>query len=122
MEPPRSLIPDMGAAVGPGQIANHMTPRSWGLLLVVSAFLLLGAGETDTSPAGSPPKPEAVSFLLVKGHVVSLSAEACVIRNAKGEAVSFTVDEQTAIVGIVQEGDWVAVYASPDGVARSIFK
>ncbi len=122
MEPPKSLIPDVGGAVDPGQIAHHMEPRSRGWLLVVLALLLLGAGETGRSSAEPTSKPEAVSFLLVTGELVSLSAEACVIKDSKGEIVSFKVDEQTSMVDFVHEDDLVEVYASPEGVARSIFK
>lgn len=122
MEPPRSLIPDVGGAVGPCQIVHHLASRSSGLLLIVLALLLLGAWETGISPAESPSKPEAVSFLLVKGQLMSLSSESCVIRDSKGEIIAFKVDEQTKMVGIVREGDLVEVYASPNGLARSIFK
>ncbi|HEX9741758.1 MAG TPA: hypothetical protein VGA17_03110, partial [Nitrospiraceae bacterium] len=86
------------------------------------ALLLLGAGETSRSHADSHPSSEAGSFLLVKGELVSLSAEACVIKDSTGEVISFTVDEQTSMIDFVREGDLVEVYASPDGLVRSIFK
>jgi len=99
-----------------------MTPRLHGVLLAVLAFLLLGAGETSRPQADSHPSSEAGSFLLVKGELLSLSAESCVIKDSKREIVSFKVDEQTSMVDFVHEGDQVEVYASPEGVARSIFK
>jgi len=122
MEPPQSLIPNVGGAVAPDQIVHHMTFRYWGWLLVVLAFLLLGAGEADRSHAESPARPEAVSFLLVKGELMSLSEESCVIKDSKGETIAFKVDEQTSMVGFVHEGDAVEVYASPEGLVRSVFK
>lgn len=122
MEPPSVLIPDVGGAVGPRQTVHHLAARSSWLLLIVLAQLLLGAGETDRSPATSPSEPEAVSFLLVKGELMSLSAESCVIKDSMGEIITFEVDEGTKMVDIVLEGDLIEVYASPEGVVRSIFK
>lgn len=122
MEPPRSLIPDVGGAVGPGQIVDHLSSCSWGMLLIVLALLLLGAGETDKSPAEPPSRPEAVSFLLVKGELMALSAESCIIKDSMGKIISFKVDEQTSMIDFVHEGDLVEVYASPEGLARSVFK
>ena len=63
-----------------------------------------------------------MSFLLVKGELISLSAESCVVKDSKGEIIAFTVDEQTSMVDFVHEGDLVEVYASPQGLARSVFK
>lgn len=102
--------------------ARHMTPHSRRLLLVVLALLLLGAGETGQSRAEPSSRPEAVSFLLVKGQLMSLSPETCVIKDSKGEIIAFKMDEHTSMVDIVYEGDLVEVYASPQGVARSVFK
>jgi len=122
VEPPRLLIQDMGVTVAPGRIVHHMAPWSWGWLLVVLALLLLGAGETGRSQAGSASRSEAASFLLVKGQLMSLSPESCVIKDAKGEIIAFKVDEQTSTGDFVHEGDLVEVYASPEGLARYVFK
>jgi hypothetical protein len=93
-----------------------------GVPLIVLALSLLGAGETDRPPAGPLAGSEAVSFLLIKGQLMSLSPESCVIKDSKGEIIGFKVDEQTSMVDFVHEGDLVEVYASPEGLARSVFK
>ncbi|MGH8863472.1 MAG: hypothetical protein ACREVZ_02310, partial [Burkholderiales bacterium] len=56
----------------------------------------------------------------MKGEVVMLSEEVCVVRDATGKSVLFKIDKGTKIDGSVKEGKTVEVTASDDGRALSI--
>jgi hypothetical protein len=123
MEPPSLLIPDAAGMVDPRQIARCLASRPAWLLLIILAVFLSGAGGAGGSSAGGSPETESPAFVLAEGELVSLSSDVCVLRDVRGKGLSsFTVDGRTTIVDIVREGDPVVVYASPEGLARSIFK
>lgn len=87
--------------------------------LAVLIFFPLGVGgggkhaHADSKPATSSPQ-------LMKGEVVMLSEEVCVVRDATGKSVLFKIDKGTKIDGSVKEGKTVEVTASDDGRALSI--
>ncbi len=70
--------------------------------------------------AGTDPKPATASPQLMKGEVIMLSGEVCVVKDATGKSVLFKIYKETKIDGAVKEGKVVEVAASADGVALSI--
>jgi hypothetical protein len=88
--------------------------------LVLLVFVPLGAGGETHARAGSDSKPAASSLQLLKGEVVMLSGEVCVVKDATGKSVLFKIDKGTEIDKSVKEGKTVEVSAAADGVALSI--
>lgn len=89
--------------------------------LVILEFFPLGVGGggrhalaivDSKSPTSSPQ--------LMKGEVVMLSGEVCVVKDAAGTSVLFRIDKGTKIDGSVKEGQKVEVSASADGRVLSI--
>jgi len=97
---------------------KHAYFASGGLATLI--FFALGAGGAHDALAGPDSKAAAVAAQLVKGEVVLLSGEVCVVRDATGRSVLFKVDKGTKIDGSVKEGKKVEVAATSDGVALSI--
>ncbi len=83
-------------------------------------FFPLGAGGGKHVLAGADLKSAPSSPQLMKGEVVMLSGEVCVVRDATGRSVLFKIDKGTKIDGSVKEGKKVEVTASADGVALFI--
>lgn len=88
-----------------------------GLVVLVCLPLDVG-GEgkhafADSQSATSSPQS-------MKGEVVMLAGEVCVVRDATGKSVLFRIDKGTKIDGSVKEGKKVEVSASADGRALSI--
>lgn len=97
---------------------KHACLTSGGPAILI--LFVLGAGGAQDAPAGPDSKAAAVAAQLVKGEVVMLSGEVCVVKDAAGKSVLFKVDKGTKIDGLVKEGKKVEVSASADGVALSI--
>lgn len=79
-----------------------------------------GAGGASDAFAGADSKSATSSPQLIKGEVVMLSGEVCVVKDATGKSVLFKVDKETKIDGSVKEGKKVEVSASADGRALVI--
>jgi hypothetical protein len=88
--------------------------------LVVLTFFLLRVGGAPDALAGPDPKAAAAAAQQVKGEVVMLAGEVCVVRDATGKSVLFKIDKETKIDGSVKEGRKVEVSASADGRALVI--
>lgn len=90
-----------------------------GLAMLIFFPLGVGGGGkhaltiADSKSATSSPQS-------MKGEVVMLSEEVCVVRDATGKSVLFKIDKGTKIDGSVKEGKTVEVTASDDGRALSI--
>lgn len=80
----------------------------------------LGVGGGKHACAGADSKSATSSPQSMKGEVVMLAGEVCVVRDATGKSVLFKVDKETKIDGSVKEGKKVEVSASADGRALSI--
>ncbi len=89
-----------------------------GLALLI--FSLLGAGGGNHALAGADSKFAPVPAQSVKGEVVMLGGEVCVVRDEAGKSVLFKIDKGTKIEGAVKEGKKVEVSASADGQAIAI--
>ena len=91
----------------------------YGGLALLIVFPLGVGGEIPA--LGSADSKTATSFpQLMKGEVIMLAGEVCVVRDATGKSVLFKIDKGTKIDGLVKEGKIVEVSASADGVALSI--
>lgn len=83
----------------------------YGGLVLLSVFPCetgSGVAHADSKSASSVPQ-------LMKGEVVMLAGEVCVVRDATGKSVLFNIDKDTKIDGVVKEGKKVEVSASADG-------
>jgi hypothetical protein len=89
-------------------------------VLATLILFALGAGRAPDVLAGPDPKAAPAAAQLVKGEVVMLAGEVCVVKDAAGKSVLFKVDKETKIDGAVKEGKKVEISASADGVALSI--
>ncbi len=97
---------------------KHRYLISGGLALLI--FVPLGAGGGTPAHADADSKTAASSPQSLKGEVVMLSGELCVVKDATGKSVLFKVDKETRIDGSVKEGKKVEVSASSDGRALAI--
>lgn len=88
--------------------------------LVALIVFALGASGAPDPPVGPDSKTAGVAAQLVKGEVVMLAGEVCVIKDAAGKSVLFKVDKETKMDGSVKEGKKVEISASADGLALSI--
>jgi len=88
--------------------------------LVALILFALGAGGASDAVTGPDSKAAAAAAQLVKGEVVMLAGEVCVVKDAAGKSVLFKVDKETKIDGAVKEGKKVEISASADGLALSI--
>jgi hypothetical protein len=91
---------------------------SGGLVLLI--LCASGAGGASDALAGTDSKSAAASSQVMKGEVVMMAGEVCVVKDAAGKSVLFKVDKETKIDGSVKEGKKVEVSASADGRALSI--
>lgn len=89
-----------------------------GLALLI--FFPLGVGGGKHALAGADSESSPSSPQSMKGEVVMLSGEVCVVRDATGKSVLFKIDKGTKIDGSVKEGKKVEVSASADGRALVI--
>jgi hypothetical protein len=87
--------------------------------LIALILFALGTGRAPDALAG-PDSKTAAAAQLVKGEVVMLGGEVCVVKDATGKSVLFKVDKETKIDGSVKEGKKVEISASADGLALSI--
>jgi hypothetical protein len=88
--------------------------------LAMLIFFPLGVGGGKHARAGVDSKSATSSPQSMKGEVVMLSGEVCVVRDATGKSVLFKIDKGTKIDASVKEGKMVEVSASADGQALSI--
>lgn len=88
--------------------------------LVLLIFFPLGAGGGSYARADTDSKSATSSPQSMRGAVVMLAGEVCVVKDAAGKSVLFKVDKETKIDGSVQEGKKVEISASADGRALSI--
>jgi hypothetical protein len=86
-------------------------------MLIVLPF---GAGGGKQARASADPTPATAFPQVIKGEIVMLSTEVCVVRDATGKTVLFKIDKGTKIDKSVKEGKTVEVSASVDGLAFSI--
>ena len=88
----------------------------YGVLVVLIVFPLgSGGGRAGADSKSTPSSPQSM-----KGEVVMLSGEVCVVKDEAGKSVLFKVDKETKIDGSVKEGKKVEVSASADGRALAI--
>jgi len=80
----------------------------------------LGVGGGKLARAGTDQKPAASSPISMKGEVIMLSGEVCVVRDNAGKSVLFKIDRGTKIDKSVKEGKTVEVAATADGMALYI--
>ena len=92
----------------------------YGGFVLLVLFPLGTGGDGGHVHAGADSKAAASFPQSLKGEVVMLSGEVCVVRDATGKSVLFKVDKETKIDGSVKEGKTVEVSASSDGRALSI--
>ena len=97
---------------------KHAYLISGGLATLI--LFALGACGAHDALAGPDSKAAAVAAQVMKGEVVMLSGEVCVVRDATGRSVLFKIDKETKIDGSVKEGKKVEVSASADGRALVI--
>ncbi|OGW64249.1 MAG: hypothetical protein A3H49_07500 [Nitrospirae bacterium RIFCSPLOWO2_02_FULL_62_14] len=83
-------------------------------------IFLAGAGGGKQAHAATDPNPASVSPQLLKGEIIMLSEEVCVVKDATGKTMMFKINKETKIGKSVKEGQIVEVSASADGVALSI--
>jgi hypothetical protein len=92
----------------------------YGGFVLLVLFPLGTGGEGGHARASADSKPQASSPQSMKGEVVMLSGEVCVVKDSTGKSVLFRIDKGTRIDGSVKEGKTVEVSASVDGRALSI--
>ena len=97
---------------------RHKCLRYGGLAILI--LFPIGMGGAERSYAGSDPKPATSSPQLLKGEIIMLSEEVCVVKDATGKTMMFKINKETKIGKSVKEGQIVEVSASADGVALSI--
>lgn len=93
---------------------------TYGGLAVLILFPVGAGGGGENALGSADSKAATASAQLVTGEVVMLSGEVCVVRDATGKSVLFTIDKGTKIDGSVKEGKTVEVSATSDGLALSI--
>lgn len=103
----------------PRRSGRRLSRHPIGSLFVIVTWLLLSSGGTQALAAADAKSP-GPSPQVMKGEVVMVTAEVCVVRDAAGKSVMFKVEKGTRIEGTVKEGRIVEVSASTDGVALSI--
>jgi hypothetical protein len=104
-----------------GETTMRHTYLVYGGLVVLIGFPL-GAGGGVRAPALAVADSQSAesSSQSMKGEVIMLGGEVCVVRDAVGKSVLFKIDKGTTIDGSVKEGKRVEVSASADGRAISI--
>jgi len=88
----------------------------YGGLAMLSVFPL----ETGNCVVDADSKAATSSLQLMKGDVVMLSGEVCVVKDEAGKSMLFKIDKETKLDGSVKERKKVEVSASADGRALVI--
>ena len=83
------------------------------MFLGLPLFVLFLAGG-----AGAP--LFADSEQVIRGEVIMLTSDVCVVKDEGGTSVMLRVDPRTKMTGSVKEGAKVEVHVSPDQLALSI--